>query len=265
MRSRNIKIGFWDSEKIGQLTHTQRLLFIGLWCLADRDGKLENRPDKIRHRLFGYDKARIDINRDLTVIERLGFIHQYVIAGQPLIIIKNFKKHQSPHHTEKKSILPDPESIPGFNGELTVSHGENPPESRILNPESRILKTLPHPDQKSEKKTLTPVQQVVIFYKKACRIPVDDKGWDDTYFGRFSKPAKDLLGLFSNDLPEIEKCVNAVVEWLEGLNLTHTLETITKHASNFREGKLNREEEPWQNKIIDEIQAKQVSKMQLTK
>jgi hypothetical protein len=141
MRARNIKPGFWENEKIGQLTHTQRLLFIGLWCLADREGKLEDRPDRIQHLLFGYDNKKFDIHRELTVIERLGFTYHYKVKDTPLIMVLGFKKHQSPHHTERKSNLPDPESFSLINGELTVSHGEYPPdspnhESRIMNHES---------------------------------------------------------------------------------------------------------------------------------
>lgn len=137
VRARNIKPGFWENERIGNLSHSQRLLFIGLWCLADREGKLEDRPEKISHLIFGYDKKKIDINGELTVIERWGFIHRYKIASTPLIIVLNFKKHQSPHHTEKKSNLPDPESLPTIHGELTVSHGEYRSDS--LNHESRIM------------------------------------------------------------------------------------------------------------------------------
>ena len=99
MRSRNIKVGFWNNEDIAKLSHFGRLLFIGLWCLADRDGKLENRPERIRHQLFGYDKDQIDINGELTVIERLGFICTYKVNGVALIKIIKFKEHQHPHNT----------------------------------------------------------------------------------------------------------------------------------------------------------------------
>jgi len=137
MRSRNIKPGFWENETIGRLTHTQRLLFIGLWCIADREGKLENRPDRIKHLIFGYDKQKIDVHGELTVMARLGLVNLYEVNGMPIIIIPKFKKHQSPHHTERRSNLPDPQSNSESHGELTVSHGENPPDS--LNHESRIM------------------------------------------------------------------------------------------------------------------------------
>ena len=124
MRCRNIKVGFWINEDIAKLSHTGRLLFIGLWCLADREGKLEYRPERILHELFGYDVKKPDINRELTVISRLGFVSLYQVAGSKYILIKNFLQHQHPHNTEAKSKLPNPDGEDDFNGELTVSSRE---------------------------------------------------------------------------------------------------------------------------------------------
>ncbi|WP_461949107.1 hypothetical protein ACOKPE_14565 [Acinetobacter baumannii] len=47
-RSRNIKPSFFMNEDIIELPYEARLLFIGLWTLADREGRLENRPKKIK-------------------------------------------------------------------------------------------------------------------------------------------------------------------------------------------------------------------------
>lgn len=40
------------NEDIIELPYEARLLFIGLWTLADREGRLENRPKKIKMSLF---------------------------------------------------------------------------------------------------------------------------------------------------------------------------------------------------------------------
>lgn len=146
MRSRNIKTGFWENEILGSQSDTVRILFIGLWCLADRNGKLEERPEKIRHQLFGYSVTPPDINRELTVLSRLGFIKQYEVGGRSYIVIPNFRKHQSPHHTEKSSEIPDYQQSPLRNGYTTESsplHSSLNPESGILNPEppQAILKS----------------------------------------------------------------------------------------------------------------------------
>ncbi len=128
MRSRNIKPGFFENEVLGVLPPLTCLLFAGLPCLADREGRLEDRPIRIKGLLFPY-REYPDIDGDLTVLARSGFIVRYESDGGRYIQIANFKKHQSPHHTERKSDIPPPR-------ESRKSNGENPPDSLI--PDSPI-------------------------------------------------------------------------------------------------------------------------------
>ena len=105
-RSRNIKPGFFKNEDLGTADPFVSLLFAGMWTLADRSGILEDRPLRIKAELFPY-RDNFDINRYITVLVSLGFIHRYEINGLKLIQIINFTKHQNPHHTEKKSEYPE--------------------------------------------------------------------------------------------------------------------------------------------------------------
>ena len=119
MRARNIKPGFWENESIGKLTHTQRLLFIGLWCLADREGRLEDRSERISHQLFGYDKRSLNLSGDLSALIKAGMIAKYSNKGA-FIQVVNFKKHQTPHHQETQSKLPEyqpPQRSPDISGD----------------------------------------------------------------------------------------------------------------------------------------------------
>ena len=43
-RARNIKPGFFRNADLVEMPIEARLLFIGLWTLADRSGRLEDRP-----------------------------------------------------------------------------------------------------------------------------------------------------------------------------------------------------------------------------
>jgi len=143
-RARNIKPGFFKNENLVELPFEHRLLFVGLWTLADKAGRLEDRVKRIKMELFPADN--VDVEEGMRLLERYGFIKRYEINGDALVQILNFTKHQSPHHTEKASELPGP------NGELTVKEpikksdpqkqdGGNPPDSLIhrftdsLNPE----------------------------------------------------------------------------------------------------------------------------------
>ena len=51
-RARNIKPGFFLNEELVELPFSTRLLFIGLWTLADRDGRMEDKPKRIKMSLF---------------------------------------------------------------------------------------------------------------------------------------------------------------------------------------------------------------------
>jgi len=104
MRSRNIKPQLFKEENLADAGPIVQLLFIGLWCMADREGLLEDRPRLIKAELFPY--YDVDINGELTVMERLGHIRRYSVDGINIIQVINFKKHQSPHHTEKPTLLP---------------------------------------------------------------------------------------------------------------------------------------------------------------
>jgi len=107
MRARNIKPGFFKNDAIGEMSFQSRLLFIGLWCMADREGRLEDKPKKIWAELFPYDRD-LDVNDLLIELERGGFILRYEIKGVKLLYVVNFVKHQDPHYKEKASELPPP-------------------------------------------------------------------------------------------------------------------------------------------------------------
>lgn len=112
-RARNIKPGFFKNEDLVELPFEARLLFIGLWCLADREGRLEDRPKRVKMEVFPADNVDIDLH--LTQLNDRGLIHRYSDGEDNYIYITNFKKHQNPHHLEKPSVIP----APGQTLELT--------------------------------------------------------------------------------------------------------------------------------------------------
>ncbi|UJP04422.1 MAG: hypothetical protein LZF61_05925 [Nitrosomonas sp.] len=104
-RARNIKPGFYTSEDLVECSLAARLLFPGLWMLADREGRLEDRPKKIKMAIFPADDLGIDIL--LTELECRGFIKRYEADGKKVISIIQFLEHQNPHGKEQDSVLPD--------------------------------------------------------------------------------------------------------------------------------------------------------------
>ncbi|MFN9374496.1 MAG: hypothetical protein ACK6D3_21625 [Planctomycetaceae bacterium] len=103
-RSRNIKPGFFKNEDLAECSPLARLLFVGLWCEADRDGRLEDRPKRIKVELLPYDDC--DVDRLLGELVTRGFIVRYEAEGKACICIPAFLKHQNPHKKEAESVLP---------------------------------------------------------------------------------------------------------------------------------------------------------------
>ena len=103
-RARLLKPGFFTNEGLLELPVEARLLFAGLWTIADRSGRLQDRPKRIKIELFPADAFDIDLM--LHSLESHGFIHRYTTESQRLIHVVAFLKHQSPHPREVPSKLP---------------------------------------------------------------------------------------------------------------------------------------------------------------
>jgi hypothetical protein len=99
-----VKPGFLKNETLAECDPLARILFVGLWCCADRDGRLEDRPRLIKAECLPYDEC--DIEALLAQLIARGFVRRYVADGQKMIDIPNFKLHQNPHRDEKPRDLP---------------------------------------------------------------------------------------------------------------------------------------------------------------
>lgn len=113
-RIRYLKPEFFEDENIAELPFEYRLLYQGLWNIADKAGRLEDRPKRIKIKVFPYDTVDVEIGLQLLSQEKQRstrpFIVRYSVRGEKYIQIVNWYKHQKPHHTEKESVLPS------FNG-----------------------------------------------------------------------------------------------------------------------------------------------------
>ncbi len=106
MRIRTIKPEFWKHDRVAEMTYSARLLFIALWGMADRRGRLEDRPRRIKAECFPYDDC--DVEAVLHEIELFGFIDRYEAEGVRVIQVISFEKHQriSGKEAEAESKLP---------------------------------------------------------------------------------------------------------------------------------------------------------------
>jgi hypothetical protein len=135
-RSRTIKPSFFTNEELAELSRDVRLFFEGLWIMADREGRLENRPKRIKREVFPYDAdfTEATVGEWLSVLanSRGRFITLYEVNGEKYIQIKNFKKHQDIHPREKASeipVQPKADPVPA----ITVQGSPNPDEAGTRN------------------------------------------------------------------------------------------------------------------------------------
>jgi hypothetical protein len=105
-RARNLKPGFFRNEDLADLPFAYRLLFQGLWCVADREGRLEDRPKRIKADVFPYDD--VDVAAGLEALADAGFILRYQVGETQYIQVLAFHKHQNPHCKEAASTIPAP-------------------------------------------------------------------------------------------------------------------------------------------------------------
>lgn len=141
MRARNIKPGFFTNDELLVMPALVRILFIGLWCLADRRGLVEDRPAKIKIDVLPMDT--IDVDAALSRLQEGGLISRFTGSnGVKTIRIINFLKHQHPHPKEPVNrnlvepckVIVEPCKVHGEKCTIALN-----PESGILNPESLIL------------------------------------------------------------------------------------------------------------------------------
>lgn len=110
-RIRSIKPSFWTDEKVGQLPHGGRLLFLGLWTYADDEGRLKLNLTELKVQLFPYDATlrSSDLQMWLEQLIALGMVQKYAVRDNEVLIdylfVRNLTRHQKIDH-------PTPSKLP---------------------------------------------------------------------------------------------------------------------------------------------------------
>jgi len=103
-RIRTVKPEFFTSESVISVSPLARLLFIGLWCEADREGLLKWKPKTLKIRYLPTDK--VDIKKLCSELEEEEMILTYTVDGVDYCEIPGFKSHQVINNRETASTLP---------------------------------------------------------------------------------------------------------------------------------------------------------------
>lgn len=105
-RIRSIKNGFFIDEDVGELSAEARVVFLGMLTIADREGRLEDKPKTIKVQVCPHDPWNIE--GLLEELKALAFIIRYEVDGKRYIQIRQFARHQHPHPKEQPSEIPAP-------------------------------------------------------------------------------------------------------------------------------------------------------------
>ena len=105
-RIRTIKPEFFTSEDIVNLTPMARLLYIALWCEADKEGRLILRPKTIKMRYFPGDS--VNMEKLCSELFDSGLVVKY---GEDIAYIPSFGTHQHVNPRESESKLPAPDGV----------------------------------------------------------------------------------------------------------------------------------------------------------
>lgn len=105
-RTRNIKAGFATNELLAELGESAHLFFATLWPHADREGRLEDRPKRLKVLCMPFYDHDIDALLDALASGPEPFIARYEVDGKKYIQILNWHKHQSPYTREPESVIP---------------------------------------------------------------------------------------------------------------------------------------------------------------
>ena len=96
-RIRTIKPSFWKDQKLGRMKRDVRLMFIGLWNLADDEGVVCADSLIIKSELFPFDEdLRVKtINEWIAQLTEALMIIPFTFNGESYYVIRTFKAHQS--------------------------------------------------------------------------------------------------------------------------------------------------------------------------
>jgi hypothetical protein len=128
-RVRYLKPEFFDSTTVASVSFPARLLFAGLWTLADREGRLALEPRRIKARIFPYDDVVIETLFDELLDKHLAVA--YEAEGRLCLWLPGFLEHQRPHPNEAKSTLPQCPLTPAI---LVLPWQQPKPQLNVTSP-----------------------------------------------------------------------------------------------------------------------------------
>ena len=223
-RARNIKPAFFDNDLLADIEPLGRLLFIGLWTIADYKGDLVYRGKRIKAQLLPYDNC--DIDEIMINLDKSGFIRLYSDGNSIYLNIPYFSKHLNPHKNERQKGSDIPEYSETMsqavdlntltinrdkNGTTHDKNETNRADSLLLIPDSLSL----NPDSPPKKKVVVAKAPKFDFKNELLLLGVDKQFLDDWLTVRKKKKASNTKTALKGLMKEVAKSGLSVGEAIE--------------------------------------------------
>lgn len=171
-RIRSLKPEMWADERVGDLTHGARLLFVGLITMADDEGRLRELPAAILGHIFPYDEvSAMKLSRWLSEVEKSGMVVRYSAGGKRYIAFRHWSRHQKvdrPNSSELPPPVFDESSSNHSTKDLRASSDPFDDDSRSLRAGADPIRS--DPDPISSSKT-TDARALFDYWQQACDHP----------------------------------------------------------------------------------------------
>ncbi len=106
-----------------------RIAFIGLFTVADREGRFKWRPRQLKLHVLPYDN--LEFSHVLDALTTRGFLVKYEIEGVTYGCITNFSNHQVINNRESDSSIPAPLDMGSTTSQPSETHTQTTSEARV--------------------------------------------------------------------------------------------------------------------------------------
>ena len=106
MKIRSLRPEFFADGRMAQLSPMARILYMGLWCIADDEGRGRYQPKSIEGEVFPHED--VDIRGLLGELVDMGRIVTYQVGAESYFHIPRFTDHQHPNRKVDSRLPPPP-------------------------------------------------------------------------------------------------------------------------------------------------------------
>lgn len=176
-RQRFIHPDIWKDPVFGKMQPLEQIMFIGLFSIADDEGRLLADAAFLRAELFAfkdYTSKKVQTIRD-AVVAKMANVHLYKAEGFDYIALLKWGEYQKPKYPKPSKLpapfledspkpaptleKPSPKTSPpdrtgqdrDWEGQDRDDETENPADFKIIDPVARLLAALADKDEGTER------------------------------------------------------------------------------------------------------------------